>query len=110
MEKVNIVVTIIDHDDWLGYYIGDKLYSYGEYSSFSSGEVEKEVILQAIDDGLIKNRKETDKLNIVYDNHQNWECMSDELYDEGMNEFSNELPATLTEFKNWYTTKAKELE
>jgi len=110
MDKVDIVVTQIDHDDWLGYYIGEKLYSYGEYSSFSDNEVEKEVILRAIDDGLIKDRKEVDKLNIIWNSHQDWDCMTDDLYDVGIDNFSNELPETLTEMKNWYIEKAKELE
>jgi hypothetical protein len=107
VDKIDIIVTQIDHDDWLGYYIGENLYSYGEYSSFSEEEIVKEVILQAIDNGLIKNRKEADRLKIIWKSHLNWDCMSDDLYDAGIEHFSNELPKTLTEMKNWYIKESK---
>lgn len=104
-----IVITKIDHDSWWGYYIGEKLYGYNDYYNFSDEEVEKEAMLQAIDQGLIKSRKEKDKLNIVMDYHIDWEFVSDDVYEAGFEEFSRQLPETLTEFKQWYIDKAKEL-
>lgn len=104
-----IVITKIDHDSWWGYYIGENLYGYNDYYNFSDEEVEKEALLQAIDNGLIKSRKEKDNLNIVMEYHNDWEFMTNDLYDAGFEHFSSELPETLTEFKQWYIDKAKEL-
>lgn len=108
MTAPTITITKIDHDSWWGYYIGDKLYGYDDYYNFSDDEVRKEAVLQAIDDGIIKTRKETIETPLVY--HTDWPGMNDtegagrdrDLYDEIMSEFSNSLPSTLTELKTWY--------
>ena len=108
MTTPSITITKIDHDSYWGYYIGDKLYGYDDYYNFSDDEVRKEAVLQAIDDGIIKTRKDPIETKLVY--HTDWPGMGDpsnegrDLYNEMMSEFSRSLPSTLAELKIWYAS------
>lgn len=97
----SITITKIDHDSWWGYYIGEKLYGYDDYYNFSDAEVEKEAVLQAIDGGLITTRK--DPLAIVWEHHHDWPELRDNemLQEQLIDEFSSDLPSTLSELKAW---------
>jgi hypothetical protein len=99
--KPKITITKIDHDSWWGYYIGDTLYGYNDYYNFSDAEVKKEAVLQAIDDGLIKSRK--DPIDVVLEHHTDWPEFEQnpDLLELMVDEFSSELPPTLTELKTW---------
>jgi hypothetical protein len=96
-----ITITKIDHDSWWGYYVGDKLYGYNDYYSFSDAEVKKEAVLQAIDSGLIASRK--DPINVVLEHHTDWPelVQHPDLAELMIEEFSSELPPTLTQLKAW---------
>ena len=79
------------------------MYGYNDYYNFSDDEVEKEALLQVIDEGLIKTRKDLITINFEY--HTGWpefqveRADRNDLYDMVMDEFSSYLPKTLTEFK-----------
>lgn len=108
MTAPSITITKIDHDSYWGYYIGDKLYGYNDYYNFSDDEVVNEALLQAIDDGIIKTRKDPIEIKLVY--HTDWPGMSDpgagdrDLYQEIFDEFGRGLPDTLKELKSWYAS------
>jgi hypothetical protein len=96
-----VTITRVDHDSWIGYYIGDKLYRYCEYEKVSTEEVENEALLQAIEEGLMKSRK--DPHHFIWVEHMDMpEFEADpDLYDATCDQFSSELPDTLTEFVAW---------
>ena len=96
-----ITITKIDHDSWWGYYIGDELYGYNDYYNFSDAEVKKEAVLRAIDTGLVKSRK--DPLEVVLERHTDWPelAQNPEIVELMTDEFSSELPPTLTQLKAW---------
>jgi hypothetical protein len=90
-----ITITKIDHDDYLGYYIGDELYAYTEYNNITYEEVSLEGILRAMEAGLIKHRNEAtvsvvDKYELPNFSHE-----ADE-------ETINNLPQSLEELKAIY--------
>lgn len=99
-----ILITKIDHDSWLGYYIGDKLYGYNDYYNFSDDEVKKEAVLQAIDDGILKNRKDPHEIRFEY--HTDWPEYTSEAGEEMYDEFSNHLPESMAELKQWLRDRA----
>jgi hypothetical protein len=54
------IITKIDHDEYYGYYINDKLYRYTEYYNVNDKQVELEAIVQAFEQGLIHQRNHLD--------------------------------------------------
>ena len=108
MTTPQITITKIDHDSWWGYYINDTLYGYNDYYNFSDSEVKKEAVLQAIDEGLIKKR--SDPLEIVFEHHTDWPefAANTDLAEVVVQQFDNELPATLTAFKAWIAEHAND--
>jgi hypothetical protein len=82
-----ITITKIDHDDYLGYYIGDELYAYTEYNNITYEEVSLEGILRAMEAGLIKHRNEYELPNFSH---------------EADEETINNLPQSLEELKAIY--------
>ena len=103
MTKPKIIITKVDHDSWWGYYINDELYGYDDYYNFSDEEVKKEAVLRAIEDGLITKR--SDPYELVFQHHTDLPEFNDsekeDLYNIIGDEFSSNLPSSLTEFRQW---------
>lgn len=53
-----ITITKIDRDDYIGYYIGDKLYCYTEYCDITDDQVVLEATVQAFESKIISSRYE----------------------------------------------------
>lgn len=99
-----ILVTKIDHDSWWGYYINDTLYGYNDYYNFSDDEVKKEAVLRAIDEGVLRNRK--DPYELRFEHHHDWPEYTDASSEAALEEFDSHLPPTLTELKQWFRDHA----
>lgn len=93
-----ITITKIDHDDYYGYYIDDRLYQYCEYNRITPEEVKFLALLEAMEDGLIKNRFEAD---IVFREKYDLPNYSDEADEESINNLPNSLEDLLAMYKSF---------
>lgn len=96
--KITIIITKIDHDDYCGYYIGDELYEYCERYYITDDQVKNEALLRAFEAGLIQHRSEAE---VHIDEHIDQAWYNSDADDYVQNDLSPSLKDLIARFSSF---------